>query len=116
MQSSEFSVTVNKETGGIRQLILRSDRHEMNWIRPERDWGVPREAEFVSAEIGREKAVSVYRNQRVMITVERFFGDNGNLKESYRIKNITGCDVFIKKAIFPYRFLSRILTRPPGSA
>lgn len=42
MESKLFSVRFSRETGGIEEIVLKQDKHAMNWVKPGKSFGVSR--------------------------------------------------------------------------
>ncbi len=112
MKNNNFIIEFDKTNGGIKSITNPADEHKMNWCAEDGTWGLVRTynkyctweggredhadlPELVSFTEDDEKAVSVYSNTMLKITVEHFFCDNGNFKERYTAENLRDTPVFI---------------------
>lgn len=112
MLGKTFKIEIDPENGFIKSIQNRFDKNEMNWCSAKGHWGKiykrdrdlgrrvfeeldGRKMEFVSVEINESNSVAVYKSDNLEITVTRYFDDEDNFRENYRITNISNTVVCI---------------------
>lgn len=121
MQNERFNVEIDEKSGFITKLSNILDNDDMNWSAADGNWGrihkknwdsdvnnltgcfgelEGRKIEFVSADIHKEKSVVSYTSDELSVTVTRYFANNGNLIENYKIKNISKTVVCVNRDNF----------------
>ena len=108
MKNKVFEIETDILTGGVSSIILRGDKHRMNWCESKTSvWGTPytlNRASFnrnvESKAIGfAEKPDSVeaeYSDGRINTSVRRYFNSSGRYCEEYVFRNISSLPVFLK--------------------
>ena len=97
MTNGMFEVVFDKRSGGILAIRNVKDEFEMNWCQGDNVWGTLKDMDLVSCEDSKDGFVSVYSDEKLEVTVRRYFNSRGNFCESYTFKNIIEEDVFVKR-------------------
>ena len=104
MRNSYFEIEIDEKTGCVKSIINPVDKDGMNWCAGDGCWGKihkrswdagtgelgeieGRRAELEKTELSDARAVSEYVSDEFSVTVTRYFKENGNFAENYRIKN-----------------------------
>ncbi len=107
MKNQLFDIKFNEKEGTIVSIKNPGDRDEMNWCLDRFEWGrvynknykqvfAPDNMRFVSFTEGEAESISEYTNDKLEVTVFRFFDDDGNFTERYTIKNLRDTPVFLE--------------------
>lgn len=117
MRNSYFEIEIDEKTGCVKSIINPVDKDGMNWCAGDGCWGKihkrswdagtgelgeieGRRAELEKTELSDARAVSEYVSDEFSVTVTRYFKENGNFAENYRIKNITDTVICINRDNF----------------
>ncbi len=120
MKNKYFSITADKSTGVLKQIKFVGDKDNMNWCAEDGNWGrlyhrkyIGWREEIVINDTMEEKDLRLvsfsesdtdikceYGDDELLVTVTRFFKENGNFVENYKIKNITETVVCINRDNF----------------
>lgn len=121
MKNKFFNIEIDKNTGNVTHISNNEDPYNMNWCAADKQWGRVRKinwdacandcagefgelegkkAEFVSAEIFEDKAVSKFVSKELEVTVTRYFAENGNFVENFCCKNISGTVITLNRDTF----------------
>ncbi len=111
MKNHLFEIQFDKTCGAVTSIVHPVDSHGMNWCAADSPWGIPhsihrdevwglhhwrdRDLTLTFFQQSETEAVSVYCNEMLEVTVNRFFRANGNFVERFTIKNVQDYDVFI---------------------
>ena len=113
MKNKYFDIKFNPENGTITSIVNIKDEHKMNWCIEDAGWGSlqyvgpednstnPHETSvykmsFKAFEETDDFATSVYENDTLRVSVNRFFANNGNYTERYTVKNLSKSDYFLE--------------------
>ena len=101
MKNNKFNITFD-ENGYVTGLYINDDKHTMNWCIENGCWGKPYHRfgdicgvntenmlKLESFNETENSATAVYKDNFISLTVSRYFSENGNLVESYTIKDIS---------------------------
>lgn len=108
MKNSLFTVVLNPQNGGISSIVHPLDSNGMNWCTEAGTWGTVhhrllrkgfKEDPLVLQSFREEtdRAVSVYRNSALEVTVERFFDREDCLTERYSFRNLRAAELFLSR-------------------
>ena len=117
MKNEKFYIDFDENTGFIRSIVHPSDQYAMNWCAEDGQWGRihirswhPWEYEFgenddvkmnlASFACDDDHSVAVYTNDRLEVTVDRCFRENGNFVECYTLKNLTDTVITLNRDNF----------------
>ncbi len=118
MKNELFNIEFNANSGAVTTLSSTNDIYKMNWCIEGEGWGLPQYTdllkfnpltqdkeslsimqlkEFCETEIS---CTTVYENDSLNVTVERYFSGNGSYNERYTIKNLRETDYFLEHGTF----------------
>ena len=117
MSNKDFKIQIDEQTGFITSIESNNDEHKMNWCSNQGFWGRihkrdrdlgsksfgeldGRKMEFCSAKITELDCIAEYRSDNLAVTVKRYFNDDGDFVENYKIKNISNTVVCINRDNF----------------
>lgn len=113
MKNNKFDIDFNKSDGTICSIRITDDNNDMNWCADNGRWGYVhcinydniwgnyksrmKEMRLVDFMEKDTNAVSVYSNDAIKVTVNRFFDDSGNLVERFTFENLVYADAFLSE-------------------
>ena len=113
MKNSIYNIEFNELDGTVLSLKLAHDADDMNWCAEYGKWGYvhqinydgiwgdyksrQKEMTLISFEENDSFAKSVYSNDILQVTVERFFDGTGNFCERFILKNLVYADLFLNE-------------------
>ncbi len=98
-------IELDNSSGCISCIKNREDQYGMNWVLPNTQWGkldgfIVNRAEAFDDGI----CITATNPSRELVAEVLRSIDNGRFKESYRIRNVSGCDYFITQETFGIHF------------
>ena len=120
MKNRYFNITIDENTGNLKKINAIDDNNNMNWCSADGNWGKIHYRkykglckEIVINDIMEDNPLKLnsffesdgnmkceYINDEISVVVTRYFKENGNFAENYKIKNITGTVVCINRDNF----------------
>ena len=113
MKNNFFDISFDSSTGTVSSIVCPDDKTGMNWCISDGMWGYVESSsngslfenenhpmKLVSFEENDSIAKAVFSNGIIEADAKHFFADNGNLVESFTVKNL----------LFPYGGKSPILS------
>ena len=122
MKNNNFIVEVDPQTGFVTSITNPQDEHNMNWCSDLGNWGAIQTTwqniaseqnktedawrhheeplSFKEAKVYDTHMTAVYTNNKLNVTVNRFFNENGNFSERIVIKNIADCVICVNRDNF----------------
>lgn len=118
--NESFNIEIN-ETNGCITGIKNNRDDVMNWCAEDGKWGRPhkrswdagynnyrgrfgeidgKKAELCELKKEGDKVIAVYDSDELIVTVTRYFAENGRLVENYKIKNKTNTVIVINRDNF----------------
>ena len=99
MKNSFFDISFNTVTGNISSIKNCNDIYDMNWCSKDQEWGriiwkdnslaYNENIVLKSFTEDNNRFITEYSNEKISVKIVREFTREGNLTESYIIKNIT---------------------------
>ena len=109
MKNNFFDISFDSSTGTVASIVCPDDKTGMNWCISDGMWGYVESSsngslfenenhpmKLVSFEENDSIAKAVFSNSIIEADAKHFFADNGNLVESFTVKNLLPVDVFIE--------------------
>ncbi len=107
MKNHFFDIEFDKDRGIVKSIICNDDSFKMNWCADNYGFGQVisnskssflknREMELLSFEENENSAKALFSNGIIEAEVSHSFIENGNLRESFKIKNLLDVDVFLE--------------------
>lgn len=106
MKNTKFLINLDENTGFITSIVNPTDEYRMNWCAEDGSWSKLHQRNWnaFTGELGvlpgkemnlcsfiqdEVSSKAVYSNGELMVTVTRWFKENGNFVENYTLKNVT---------------------------